>query len=309
MKLSVVSPIYKADTIIDRLVEEITVSIQQITNSFEIILVEDGSPDNSWEFIQSNCNKDNRVKGIKLSRNFGQHYAITAGIQQSTGDYVIVMDCDLQDDPKYFKAMFDCAQKGFDIVYTEKSKRKHSIFKNFSASLFNFIFNILVDNDTFKGRNNVGSFSLVSRKAVNAYLGLGDYRRHYLMVLRWLGFKHCYIQVEHNSRLSGKSSYTFGKLLKHALDGITYQSDKLLKLVLTVGLGILSLSFLTSVLIILKYLLIGPFQTGWASLFVLILVMGGLTILSIGVCGIYIGKMFDQVKNRPMYLIDKTLNF
>ena len=307
MKLSIVSPVYRAEAIVDELVKRISSEVSAITNDYEIILVEDGGPDNSWKKIKENCDRDSHVKGIKFSRNFGQHYAITAGLEASSGDYVIVMDCDLQDDPKYIKDLIAKAEEGFSIVYTRKEERKHSFLKNFTASLFYSVFNFLIDNRFSKGSNKEGSFSLLSRNAVTAFLSVHDYRRHYLMVLRWLGFPSSYVTIVHADRFEGKSSYNLRKLIIHALDGITSQSDKLLRLTASFGLVLSLIAFLAALSIIFRYF-IHPFQAGWASIMVLILFVGGLIILSIGICGIYIGKIFEQSKNRPLYIIEEKLN-
>ena len=307
MKLSIVSPVYRAEAIVDELVKRISSEVSAITNDYEIILVEDGGPDNSWKKIKENCDRDSHVKGIKFSRNFGQHYAITAGLEASSGDYVIVMDCDLQDDPKYIKDLIAKAEEGFSIVYTRKEERKHSFLKNFTASLFYSVFNFLIDNRFSKGSNKEGSFSLLSRNAVTAFLSVHDYRRHYLMVLRWLGFPSSYLTIVHADRFEGKSSYNLRKLIIHALDGITSQSDKLLRLTASFGLVLSLIAFLAALSIIFRYF-IHPFQAGWASIMVLILFVGGLIILSIGICGIYIGKIFEQSKNRPLYIIEEKLN-
>ena len=306
IKLSIISPVYKAEAIVDELVKRIKEEASEITADFEIILVEDGGPDRSWEKIKKNCEKDQRVKGIKLSRNFGQHYAISAGLEASKGEYVIVMDCDLQDNPKYFRELFKKAEQGVDIVYTIKEERSHGSLKNITANMFYWLFNYLVDNN-LQGSDKVGSYSLLTRKVVEAYLSVGDYRKHYLMVLRWLGFNYDFIKIEHAKRFEGKSSYTIKKLINHALDGITSQSDKLLRLTAGFGLILSLISFLAALTIIVLYL-VQPFQAGWPSIMVLILLTGGLIILSVGICGIYIGKIFEQSKNRPLYLIEKKEN-
>ncbi len=307
IEISIVSPVYRAEKIVDKLVEDIIKNVNQITQKFEIILIEDGSPDNSWDKIVENCEKDNRIKGIKLSRNFGQHYAISAGIESSEGDNVIVMDCDLQDDPKYIQKLLQKAKEGYDIVYTIKSKRKHSFFKNFFASFFNIIFNWLIDNKNWKSSSEIGSYSLITKKVVTAFRQYKDYRRHYLMVLRWLGFNYTFIEIEHKIRYEGKSSYNFSKLLTHAIDGITSQSDKLLRLTVILGFALSFTSLLGILYIIFRYFY-APIQNGWPSLVVLILFTSGLIITSIGISAIYIGKIFEQTKQRPLFLIDKKIN-
>ena len=296
-----------AENIVDELIKRIIEEVEKITLEYEILLVEDGSPDNSWKKIEENCFKNSRIKGIKLSRNFGQHQAITAGIQASKGAFLIIMDCDLQDNPVYFSALLNEAENGYDIVYTIKKERKFNWFKNVSAKLFYNTFNYLVDNKSFNGSDKVGSFSLLTRKAANAFLTFGDYRKHYLMVLRWLGLNSTSINIEHNHRFSGKSSYNLLKLIEHAIDGIINNSDKLLRMTASFGFLLFVLSLISALGIFIRYL-ISPFQAGWASLVILILISSGMIIFSIGICGIYIGRVFEQTKNRPIFIIDKVIN-
>lgn len=305
--LSIVSPVYGAEKIANELVKRIIEEAANITNDFEVILVEDGSPDNCWQQIQNNCAADNRVKGIKLSRNFGQHYAITAGIEKAKGDYIVVIDCDLQDDPKYIPEMYKKINEGYDIIYTFKKERKHSFLKNIMANLFNIIFNYLTENKNMQLHKNVGAYSMISRKVANAFNTYNDYHRHYLLVLQWLGFKSFYLPIVHKERFSGKSSYTFSNLFKHAIDGITSQSDKLLRVFVNLGLVVSSLSFLSILIIIILYFLNG-FMSGWASLIVVLLFSTGIILTGIGVLGVYLGKTFEQTKNRPKYIIDEIIN-
>lgn len=305
--ISVVSPVYKAEKIIDELVRRIEEEVGKITPYYEIVLVDDGGPDNSWQKIEENCRANVKIKGIKLSRNFGQHFAITAGIEHAKGDYVVVMDCDLQDDPVYIHQLYEKATQGFDIVFTNKKEREHSLLKNVTARAFNVIFNYLIDNKEWKAHSNVGSFSMLTRKAVNAFCAYNDYQRHYLMVLRWLGFDHTYVEIEHKKRFEGKSSYNFSKLLIHSINGITSQSDKLLRINVMVGLGLSFLSLLSILYILISYMF-RSYMSGWASLIVVILFSTGILLTSIGITGIYVGKTFEQTKGRPKYLIDKFLN-
>jgi dolichol-phosphate mannosyltransferase len=242
-----------------------------------------------------------------LSRNFGQHFAITSGIEKSKGDYVVVIDCDLQDDPKYIPEMYKKINEGYDIIYTFKEERKHSYFKNITAILFNIVFNYLSENKNIHSHKNVGAYSMINRKVADAFNSYNDYHRHYLMVLRWLGFKSCFLQIEHKERFFGKSTYTFSKLMKHAIDGITSQSDKLLRIFVNIGLIVSSLSFLSIIIIFILYFVHG-FMSGWASLIVVLLFSTGIILTGIGVLGIYLGKTFEQTKGRPKYLIDEMIN-
>jgi glycosyltransferase involved in cell wall biosynthesis len=305
--ISVVTPVYLAEAIIPVLVERLKENLLLLGNDFEIILVDDGSPDNSWASILQACKNESRVKGVKLTRNFGQHKAITAGLAISRGDYVVVMDCDLQDDPVYIRDLVSKAQEGFDVVYTVKEEREHSMYKNLTTRFFNKVLNFLVDAKELQGQDLVGAYSLISRPVVNEFLKFGDYRRHYLMVLRWLGFPFAFVTIKHNKRFSGKSSYTWSKLLTHAIDGITSQSEKVLLLTVYSGFFLAFLSLAATVLIFVLYFVHG-FQSGWASLAVLILFSSGITITSIGIVGVYVGRTFEQTKGRPLYVVDKLVN-
>ena len=305
--ISVVSPVYQAEKIISELILRVEKELTKITPIYEIILIEDCSNDKSWEEIIKIANTNDKVKAVKFSRNFGQHAAIKAGLEMAKGDCCIVIDCDLQDDPKYINSLVEEWLKGNDIVFTLKENRAHSIFKNLSTRFFNLIFNFLVQNKSIESSNNIGSFSLISRKVIEAFKQYNDYQFHYLMVLRWLGFKKSYIEVTHNNRLEGKSSYNLKKLLSHALVAIIYQSDKLLRLSIYMGFSFSILSIIGILIVISQYFLIG-FKSGWASLFVLILLSTGLILIAVGVLGLYLGKLFEQVKNRPHFIIDKSVN-
>lgn len=304
--ISIVSPVYRAEKIVSELVRRIEEEVVKFTPNYEIILVEDGSPDNSWKAIENACMANTKVKGVKLSRNFGQHYAITAGLAKSSGDYVVVMDCDLQDNPKYIADLYEKAQMGYEIVYTIKKERKHSFFKNITASLYFKVYNYLSENQ--RASKSVGAFSMLSRKVVNAFLSVKDTHRHYLLVLSMLGFSSSQIEIEHEKRFEGKSSYNLSKLIKHAIDGITSQSDKLLRISITIGFIFCLISVMLTIYTLYKYLFIGALP-GYTSTTVLLLLSTGLILLSIGVAGIYIGKIFEQSKSRPLYFIDKKLNF
>lgn len=305
-EISIVIPVYGAEKIVDELLKRLHKSLLEITNDYEIILVDDRSPDNGWAKMVEGAKKDKRVKLIRLSRNFGQHYALSAGIEKSTGNYVITMDCDLQDNPDYIGELYSKAREGFGIVYTSKKRTGHGWFKNLFANAYFKIYNWLSDN-SHKATKDVGSYLIMERKVADAFISVKDYHRHYLLILKWLGFSSTYISIEHSKRFEGKSSYNFSKLVTHALNGITSQSVKLLHLSITIGFIIFLISIGLGLIIILSYFLRG-YQQGWTSLFVLLLFSTGLILMSIGISGIYIGKTFEQSKNRPLFIIDETMN-
>lgn len=305
--ISIVSPVYNAEAILDELVKRIIPQVESITSRYELVLVNDGSRDNSWEKLVELATANQNIKAINLSRNFGQHQALTCALASAKGDYVIAMDCDLQDNPKYIPELYAEIQKGYDVVYTSKKRSGHSRRKNLSAYLFNKIFNYLIDNPEETTSDGVGTLSIISRKVVDAFCAVNDYERLYLMTLRWLGFKSSTIAIEHDKRYAGKSSYTFKRLINHALNGITYQSDKLLRLNISVGFVIAIAAMFGAGIIILLYFING-FMNGWASLMVTLFFMLGTILMSIGILGLYIGKIFDQVKGRPKYVVSEKVN-
>ena len=305
--LSIVSPVYLAEEIIDELIKRIKKQVLKITENYEIILVEDGSSDNSWQKIEENCKKYKKVKGVRLSRNFGQHYAITAGLHKSKGDYVVVIDCDLQDNPKYIYELINKSKDGFDIVFTKKRYRNHGIFKNYLGLAFHKVFNLLANDSIILSNEKIGGFSLLTRKVVDAFCKYNEYHRSYLPILRSLGFSSAVISIDHEERFLGKTSYSFSKGLGLALDGIVSHSNKLLRISIYVGFSFAFCGLVSIVFIVMKSITSG-FQVGWASTMVLFIFCTGLILISIGIVGIYIGKIFMQTKSRPLYLIDKQLN-
>ncbi len=304
MKISVVSPVYRAEKIIPELVNRLKSELELISEEFEIILVEDASPDDSWAEIKKQCNNHSFVKGIKLSRNFGQHYAISAGIAKATGDNIVLMDCDLQDNPKDIKTLLDKRNEGFDVVFTERIKRKHSKLKSITAYIYNKLFVLFSGGDY---HINAGSLVLFSKRVGQEFNKLKDKDRLYLQMLKWIGFKSTVVPVMHNERFEGKSSYNFFKLLEIGIKGWTSHSDKLLKFSVYLGITLSIVSFIFGISVIVRYFLY-DLQPGWPSIIVTILFSTGLILLSIGIVGLYIGKIFEQAKDRPLYIIDEEIN-
>jgi len=303
--ISVVSPVYRAEGIVDEFVRQVTAALQQITPDFEIVLVEDGSGDGTWPGVAAACAADPRVKGIKLSRNFGQHYAITAGLDHARGAHVVVMDCDLQDDPVFIADLYAKAGEGYDVVLTAQRQRAQGLFKRVSARLFARSIGWMAGGDGHDWL--VGGYSMLSRHAVDSLLRMRDVHRHYLSLIRWMGLPTAYLPVVHRPRHSGKSSYTFPRLVRHAIDGWVSHSSRLLYLSVALGFTFLVAAVASITVIIVLYFVRG-FAPGWPSLVVLILTCTGAILISLGVVGIYIGKIFDQVRGRPLYIVERTLN-
>jgi glycosyltransferase involved in cell wall biosynthesis len=303
--ISVVSPVYRAAGIVDEFVRQLTAALEPITPDFEIVLVEDGSNDGTWPRIAAACAADTRVKGIKLSRNFGQHHAITAGLEHARGTRVVVMDCDLQDDPEFIPDLYAKASEGYDIVLTAQRERAQGVVKRAFARMFAASLKWVSGRDAEDWL--VGGYSMLSRRSVDALLNIRDVHRHYLTLVRWLGLPLTQIPVVHRPRHSGTSTYNLRKLIRHAIDGWISHSNRLLYISVALGFSFLLAAVLMVAVVVVIYFVRG-FAQGWPSLVVLILTCTGSILMSLGVLGIYIGKIFDQVRARPLYVIERTLN-
>jgi glycosyltransferase involved in cell wall biosynthesis len=302
--VSVVSPVYRTGKILPELTKRLRKVFAEVPFDYEILLVDDGCPENSWFTIDQLADENKRIKGILLSRNFGQHQAITAGLSAAKGDYVIIMDSDLQDDPELIKPLLEEIEKGFDIVYTIRKKRNQAFFRSMVSAFYNYIFRFLSDKNL---SIDVGSLLICNRQIVNSFLQIKDKERLYIQLFKWLGYKSTFIVVDHKERHEGSSSYTFSKLFTIALQGLTTHSNKLLRLSIVSGFALSILSFLGILTLIVLYLRI-DFLAGWPSLVAIILFSTGLIQISVGIAGIYIGKIFDQVKDRPLFVVRKSIN-
>lgn len=304
MKISVVIPMYGCRAAVSELHRRLVESVSQITDDFEIIMVNDNCPQNSWEIIEEICKKDSKVKGIELSRNFGQMKAILAGLDYASGDWVVVMDCDLQDRPEEIINLYNKAMEGYDVVFARRAERKDNGFKVFISNLFYKIYSWAIDG---KYDGALCNFSIVKKNVVDYYCKMREQHRSYVMYLNWLGFKQTTIDVEHNERFEGKSSYNMKKRIDMAFDILTSQSDKVLMLTVKFGLFMAFVSFLIIIGLIINFF-VGTVSTGWTSVIATICLIGGLIITVIGIVGIYVGNIFMQVKDRPLYAIRQILN-
>jgi len=301
--ISIVTPVYGCSCCLLELYSRISATISKITNRWEIIMVNDASPDDPWPVIQKLASEDQRVKGINLSRNFGQHYAITAGLEYALGDWVVVMDCDLQDQPEEILKLYNKAQEGYDMVIGLRAKRKDSNFKKLGSKLFYKLFTY------FTGAtidNRIGNFGIYAQKVIRSISLFKEQNRSFGLFALWVGFRRIEIDIEHASRSTGKSSYTLRRLIRLAMDSIIAHSNKLLRLTIMLGFVISFSSIFYALILIVKYILFFTPIAGWTSLMVSLFLSTGMIIGSIGVVGLYIGKIFDELKGRPLYIIDST---
>lgn len=301
--ISVVIPVYKAEHSLDELYQRLKAALETISPDFEIVLVEDCGGDNSWQVIERLAAADPRVRGIQFSRNFGQHYGITAGLDHCKGDWVVVMDCDLQDRPEEIPRLYAKAQEGYDIVLARRGARQDPLLKRIASWLFYRVFSYLADIE-YDGES--GNFRIMSRKVVANVRRMREQLRFFGGLVQWMGFPTAGIEVEHDERFEGKSTYTFAKLWKLAAETIIAYSDKPLRLAVRVGFVMALFSFCYGAYILGRALLYGSPIPGWNSLIVSLYFIGGIIISILGIIGIYLGKTFDESKKRPLYIIRKA---
>lgn len=305
MKISIVSPVYMGERLVAELVLRLKNVLQSISPNYEIILVEDGSPDKSWNAIVSACKADSKVKGIKLSRNFGQHYAITAGLKAATGDWIVVMDCDLQDQPEEIPRLYQKTEEGYDIVFAQRKSRQDGFLKKLSSRIFYSLFGYLTDT---KQDSSIANFGIYKREVIQAVLAMNDYIRYFPTMVQWVGFDKTQIDVSHSMRKEGKSSYSWRALIRLATRNIIAFSDKPLRLALNFGFGMSALSVLIALIYLYLYISGKILVVGYASIIISITFLSGLIIMTLGIMGTYLGRTFDQVKQRPNYIVHKQLN-
>lgn len=304
MDISVVIPVYGCRAALPELHRRLCENIEKIANSYEIILVDDFCPQKSWEVIQELCEKDKHVVGIHMSRNFGQIKAITAGLDQSRGDWVVVMDCDLQDRPESIPELFKKAQEGYDVVFARREGRKDSVITKFLSRSFYKVYDYFTDG-TFD--SSICNFSISSRKVIDYYCQMREQNRAFTMFIRWLGFKQASIDMPADERFEGKSSYNLRKKMKMAFEIITSQSNKPLMFAVKAGFAIALFALIYIIYLIIR-LCIGGVLPGWTTIVASIYLMGGILLCAVGITGVYIGNIFNEAKHRPLYVIEEVLN-
>lgn len=301
VQISVVVPVYGYAGCLAELCERLHSTLRKLTASYEVILVDDRGPDDAWSVIQEQASRSAEVRGIRLSRNFGQHAAIAAGLTVSRGEWVAVLDCDLQDPPEAIARLYEEATGGADIVFARRRQRTESALRQTVSRAYFRILNMLSDQ-AVDGRE--GSLSLFSRKVASSYLAVADQDRHHVMLLNWLGYRRATIEYDQEPRRGGKSSYGLSALLDSAICGLFFSSAKLLRLIVYAGALFAVAGFLLAIaLVIRRYALYTA--PGWTSIIVVELIVGGAILLSVGTVGMYIGRIFDQVRQRPLFIIDQ----
>jgi polyisoprenyl-phosphate glycosyltransferase len=304
--ISIVSPVYKAEECIAELCSRIKNQVETITANFEVILVDDRSPDKSWEKILIESGKDNRIRGIRLSKNFGQHRSITAGIDIAQGDWVVVMDCDLQDPPEGIPELYKKAKEGYEMVTAYFEERAESSYRQKVSKGF---WNILSSLAGLKFDYRIGNFRIMSRKVVLSFRQYREQLRLLGGITNLMGFTSTTLALKREARFAGESSYDFIKLLSVSFDIIMAYSDKPLKVSMIVGALISIMSLLSGSIIFFLAVLNVITVPGWASVMISIYFMSGVIIANLGIVGYYIGKIFEEAKKRPLYIIESDTDY
>ncbi len=303
--ISVVVPVYGCKGALLELHRRLVESLRKIGEDYEIVLVNDACPQNSWEVIKEICDKDSKVVGINLSRNFGQIRAITAGLEQCKGDWVVVMDCDLQDRPEEIENLYNRAKEGYDVVFARRVNRQDGGIKKFFSKMFYKTYEYFTEGGY---DNTISNFSISSRSVVDSYLSMREQNRAFTIFIKWIGFNQTSIDVQHDKRAEGKSSYNFKKRFKMASEIITAQSNKPLVMSIRFGFVISFMAFVYAIFLIIRYFAKGITVQGWTSTMVSIYFVGGIILMNLGIIGLYIGYIFNETKNRPIYIIKDILN-
>ncbi|WP_164215767.1 glycosyltransferase family 2 protein [Virgibacillus sp. YIM 98842] len=301
--ISVVIPVYGCETCLKELCSRLETTLTSIPANYEIILVNDASPDDAWTTIKALHEKNTNIKGIDLAKNFGQHHAITAGLDIAEGDWVVVMDCDLQDQPEEIPKLYLKALEGYEVVFGKRIERQDNWFKKKASQLFYLIY------DYFTGASSdytAANFSIISRKVVRGFRRIEEQNRFFPLFIQWMGFKTASVEIKHSERKAGKSSYNLKKLITLGTDAIISQSNKPLRLSIQFGFLIASVSFIYGLYLFGRYFFLDEPVQGWTSVMVSIYFIGGLIFFNFGVLGLYIGKVFNETKGRPLYLIRET---
>ncbi|WP_291861829.1 glycosyltransferase family 2 protein [Marinilabilia sp.] len=303
--ISIVVPLYRCGATVTQLTRRLTESLTPLKTDFEIILVNDASPENDWEIVEKEGSFNQHIKGINLSRNFGQHYAIHAGLNYSSGEWVVVMDGDLQDRPEEIPGFLEKAKEGFDIVLGRRVERQDNFFKKKMSKWFYKTLAYLTETEQ---NAEVANFGIYHRKVVDAILSMKDKTRYFPAMVKWVGFKRTEIPVNHVAREEGKSGYNFKALLNLALNTILSFSDKPLRLTVKLGIFISFFSFLFAIFTFIRAITGYIEVSGYSSLIISIWFLSGIIITLLGMLGLYIGRTFEQVKDRPVFIVNQTIN-
>lgn len=301
IELSIVVPVYNSERVLPELCARVHAVMETMKISYELILVDDGSRDQSFKVCSQEAQSDERIRVIKMIRNFGQHPAITAGLQQSKGRWVVLMDDDMQSPPEEIPKLYEKALQGFDMVVGAREKREDSMLRKMGSSVAHWLMTKLFLGQS---KDTISSFRILSRRLVNAYLQLPEHHSYVAALLSWLGFPQATVLVRHDASKVGASRYSFKKLFRIWMDMAIGFSDRPLRLATWLGLVSSLIAVILGVRVVLLYFFAESPIPGYASLFAAQTFFFGITMLFLGVHGEYIARILREVKRRPYFLID-----
>ena len=304
-RISVVSPVYGCAGCLRELVARLQTTLTAIGETWEIVLVDDASPDAAWPVARELGAADPRIKAIALSRNFGQHHAISAGLDFASGDWVVVLDCDLQDRPEEIARLWAKAREGHDVVFAEREARQDGWLKRTLSRSFIALLNWL-SGTTYDYRT--ANFGIYARAVVEAVRSMGDPSPFFPIMVRWAGFRATSIPVQHDARGDGESSYTLRKLARLALETVLSHSDKPLRLVAALGLMVSVIALAITGFSVLRYLHGDVTVAGYTSVIASMWLLAGVMLFCMGIIGLYVGRVFESVKRRPLYVVRERVN-
>lgn len=304
-KVDVIVPCFNESQVIDLFFAEAHKVVSKISDyEFEFIFIDDGSSDNTLEILKKYAKEYDFVRYISFSRNFGKESAMYAGIKNSTGDFAVILDADLQHPPKFIKDMLIAMEEGYDCCSANRSSRNgESKVLSFFKKRFYRLVNKISEVDMPDG---AGDFRMMNRKMLNAVIAMSEVQRFSKGIFSWVGFKTKWITFENVERVAGETKWSFWKLFKYALDGITAFSTAPLKIASVIGTFISFSAFVYLIYVVIKTLVFGIDFPGYASIITILLFIGGIIILSCGILGEYVAKIYMEVKNRPVYIIRET---
>jgi glycosyltransferase involved in cell wall biosynthesis len=304
--ISIVVPMYFEEEVAEECYNRLKAVMDQHQINYEFIFVNDGSTDRTIEILQEIAEKDYQAKIIDFSRNFGHQTAVTAGIDYANGDAIVVIDADLQDPPELIPELIAKWREGYDVVYAKRKTRKgETWFKLITAKYFYRFLNYMSDIDIPK---DTGDFRIIDRSVAEVFKRMTERNRFVRGMISWIGFRQTYIEYERDERFAGETKYPLKKMIKFASDGIIAFSTKPLRLVMTVGLISVFISILVFLYAIVVKITGRPVQEGWTSLMVAITFFSGIQLLGVGIVGQYVARIYDESKNRPIYIVKDLVN-
>ena len=304
MEYSIIVPVYNEEKVINEAFKRIKSVMDTVSAEYEMIFIDDGSKDTTKSILKNLTKENKKAKAIFLSRNFGHQAAISAGLDYCSGQAVVIIDADMQDPPEIIPEMIKKWKEGYDVVYGKRISRKgENSLKKITAKLFYILLNMLTKENI---PEDVGDFKLIDRKVANALKKIHEKNRYLRGIISWLGFKQGEMEYERKERYAGETKYTTSKMIKLSMDAITSFSYAPLKIATYIGFFISGISFLYLIVVIYQKVFTNTTIKGWASITAVNLFFNGIVLVILGIFGEYIGRIYDEANNRPIYIVDDT---